>query len=83
MREFTQVIDERLFNVLWRALSERESEMTHAIEQEPDSDESALMSNDLVYLRLSMIDLKKKATEAGFSPSAFSLDDGYIDLADL
>lgn len=83
MREFTQVIDEKLFNVLWRALSERESEMAHAIEQEPDSDESALMSNDLVYLRLSMNDLKKKATEAGFSPSAFSLDDGYIDLADL
>ena len=52
MREFNQVIDEKYFNMLWRALSERESEMSHTIENDPESDESSLLSNDLVYLRL-------------------------------
>jgi hypothetical protein len=83
MREFNQVIDEKYFNMLWRALSEREAEISHTIESEPDSDESALLSNDLVYLRLCMKELEKKAKETNFSKSAFSLDDGYIDLSDL
>ncbi len=83
MREFSQVIDERYFNLLWRALSERESEMAFAIEQEPESDDSALKSNDLVYLRLCKKELEERAKEVGFPPSAFSLDDGYIDLSEL
>jgi hypothetical protein len=83
MREFTQVIDERYFNLLWRALSERESEMACSIDQDPDSDESALMSNDLVYLRLCKRDLEDSAKKAGFSASAFSLDDGCVDLSEL
>ncbi|MBB3059724.1 hypothetical protein [Microbulbifer rhizosphaerae] len=83
MREFTQTIDEKLFNLLWRSLSEREAEISHEIEADLDSDESALLGNDLVYLRLCMKDLEKKAKEARFSESAFSLDDGYIDLSEL
>lgn len=83
MREFNQVIDEKYFNVLWRALSERESEMAFTIEQNPDSDEAALMSNDLVYLRLCKKELEEKAKKAGFSRSVFSLDDGYVDLSEL
>jgi len=83
MREFNQTIDEKYFNMLWRALSERESEMAHSIEQDPDSDESALLSNDLVYIRLCMKDLEEKAKNANFSSSAFSLDDGYLDLSEL
>jgi len=83
MREFNQVIDEKYFNILWRALSERECEMSHSIENDPDSDDSALMSNDLVYLRLCMKELEEKAKNANFSDSAFSLDEGYIDLSEL
>ena len=83
MCEFNQIIDEKYFNLLWRSLSERESEMSHSIENDPDADDSALMSNDLVYLRLCMRELEEKAKNAKFSDSAFSLDDGYIDLSEL
>lgn len=83
MREFTQVIDEKYFNLLWRALSERESELACSIDQDPDSDESALMSNDLVYLRLCKKELEDSAKRSGFSTSVFSLDDGYMDLSEL
>ncbi len=83
MREFNQIIDEKYFNMLWRALSEREAEISHTIESEPESDESALLSNDLVYLRLCMKELQDKAEKAAFSKSAFSLDDGYLDLSEL
>jgi hypothetical protein len=83
MREFTQVIDERYFNLLWRALSERESELACSIDQDPDGDESALISNDLVYLRLCKKELEDSAKKAGFSSAAFALDDGYLDLSDL
>lgn len=38
------------------------------------------MSNDLVYLRLCMKNLEENAK---FSESAFSLDEGYIDLSQL
>lgn len=83
MREFTQAIDERYFNLLWRALSERESELVCSIDQDPGSDESALMSNDLVYLRLCKTELEGKAKKSGFPASVFSLDDGYVDLSEL
>ena len=83
MREFNQTIDEKYFNMLWRALSEREAEISHSIENEPETDESALLSNDLVYLRLCMKDLQSKAEKANFSKSVFNLDDGYLDLSEL
>lgn len=83
MREFNQTIDERYFNMLWRCISERESEMASSIESNPDSDESALLSNELVYLRLCKKELESNAKDANFPASAFSLDDGYIDLSEL
>ncbi len=83
MREFNQTIDEKYFNMLWRTLSEREAEISHTIENEPDTDESTLLSNDLVYLRLCMKDLRNKAEKANFSKSAFNLDSGYLDLSEL
>lgn len=57
MQEFNQTIDEKYFNMLWRALSERVAVISQTIENKPDSDETALMSNDLVYLRCSNSDL--------------------------
>lgn len=83
MREFNQIIDEKYFNMLWRALSKRESEIYHSIDNDPDSDESALMNNDLVYLKLCMKELEEKAKSAKFADSAFSLDDGYVDLQEI
>ena len=83
MRVFNQSIDEKYFNMLWRALSEREAQISHVIENEPHSDESALLSNDLVYLRLCMKDLKNKAEGAKFSNSVFNTDDGYLDLSEM
>ena len=83
MREFNQTIDEKYFNMLWRCLSEREAEMAFSIENDPNSDESALLGNELVYLRLCKKELESKAKKANFSPSAYSLDDGFVDLSEL
>ena len=83
MREFNQTINEKYFNMLWRALSEKESEMAFSIEQNPDAEESALLGNELVYLRLCKNELEEKARKAYFSPSAFSIDDGFVDLSEL
>lgn len=83
MREFNQTIDEKYFNLLWRALYDREAELSHEIENDPESDCAALLSNDLVYLRLCMDELKAKAEAANFSDSAFCVDDGFMDLRDL
>jgi len=83
MREFNQSIDEKYFNMLWRALSERESEMAFTIEQDPDNDESALLGNELVYLRLCKKDLEEKAKKANFYASSFSLDNGFVDISEL
>ena len=83
MREFNQTIDEKYFNMLWRALSEKEAEMAFSIEQDPDSEESALLGNELVYRRLCKSELEEKAKKANFSPSAFSVDDGFVDLSQL
>lgn len=83
MRTFSLDIDEKYFNLLWRSLSEREAELSHAIESDPDSDESALLSNDLVYLRLCMKELREKANQSKFSEKVFSLEEGYIDISEL
>jgi hypothetical protein len=84
MKSFNISVDEKYFNMLWRSLSERESELESNIEQAgPGSDEAALMGNDLVYVRMCMKDLEENAKQADFADSVFSLDDGYIDLADL
>ncbi len=82
MRSFNTTIDEKLFNLLWRSISERESELECNIERSSD-DESALIGNDLVYLRLCKNDLKDKAKTANFSEGVFSLEEDYIDLSEL
>ena len=64
MRMFNKVIDEKYFNLLLRALSEREAEMVSAIDHYPNSDESALLSNDLVYLRLCEKELEDNSRSA-------------------
>lgn len=84
MRSFTMEIDEKLFNLFWRSIIARENEMLDSLSQEDeDSDGVALLSNDIVYLRLCKKELQEKANEAAFSDGAFSLDDNYIDLSKL
>ena len=84
MKQFDLVVNEQLFNVLWRSLSERESELESAIQQAgEDSDEAALLGNDLVYVRLVLKQLKEQAKTHGFSEGVFSVEDDYIDLSKL
>ena len=53
MKFFELKVDEKYFNLLWRVLTERENELEFEIEKsEEDTDEAALLGNELVYLRL-------------------------------
>lgn len=80
----TREIDEKYFNLLWRSIIARENELLDSLSQHAEeSDEAALISNDIVCLRLCKKDLQEKAKKSSFSNSAFSLDDGFIDLANL
>jgi hypothetical protein len=84
MRSFTLEVDEKSFNLLWRSVIARENELLESLSQEDeDSDDAALISNDIVYLRLYKTELKEKAVNASFSDGAFSLDDDYLDLSNL
>jgi len=84
MKSFDINIDEKYFNLLWRSLSERETELEASIGQvDSNADESALLGNELVYLRMCKKDLEENAREAGFSEGVFSLDDDFVDLTDL
>jgi hypothetical protein len=84
MRSFSFDIDEKYFNLLWRSIIARENELLSKLSKEDeDSDEAALIGNDIVFLRLAKKDLQEKAEKAGFSGGAFSLDDGFVDLANL
>ncbi len=77
MRSFNITIDENYFNLLWRALSERENELELDIENS-NSDDAALIGNDLVYLRMCKKELEEKAKQENFFKGAFSVEDGYI-----
>ena len=84
MRTFQLDIDEKFFNFLWRSITCRENELLSKISAEPDdSDEAALLSNDVVYLRLCKKSLEESAKKAVFSNGAFSLEEKFIDLSDL
>ena len=84
MRSFSFNIDEKCFNLLWRSITCRENHLLSKISEEPeDSDEAALLGNDLVYLRLCKKSLEEKATNAVFSESVFLLEENFIDLSDL
>jgi len=84
MKSFDMNIDEKYFNLLWRSLLERESELEANIEPFGiNTDDAVLMGNDLVYLRLCKKELKENAQKANFSEGAFSMDDDYVDLSDL
>jgi len=84
MKSFDITIDEKYFNLLWRSLLERENELESNIEQAgSDSDDAALLGNDLVYLRMCKKELEEKAKLSDFSEGAFSLDENYLDLSDL
>ncbi|MGD8845797.1 MAG: hypothetical protein PVI54_09810 [Desulfobacteraceae bacterium] len=84
MRSFTLEIDEKYFNLLWRSIIARENKLIDTLSQEDeDSDESALISNEIVYLRLCKKELQEKAEKSAFSKGAFSIDDNFIDLANL
>lgn len=82
MRTFDITIDEKYFNLLWRALSERESELEINIENS-NSDDAALIGNDLVYLRLCKKELSENAKKENFSEGVFSLEEAYVDLSEL
>jgi hypothetical protein len=76
--------DEKYFNLIWRALHEREQSLISEIEfAGAESDNAALTANDLIYLRLCKKELAETARATGFSESAFSEDDGYLDLTQL
>jgi hypothetical protein len=84
MRSFTLNIDEKYFNLLWRSITCRENFLLERISNESeDSDEAALLSNDLVYLRLCKKSLEEMAKTAVFSEGAFSLEEKFFDLSDL
>ncbi len=84
MKSIRVDLDEQYFNVLWRGLHARERELTSAIERlGPDSDDAALLSNDLVYLRMCKKDMQRMAWEASFSPGALSCEDEFVDMRDL
>ena len=82
MRSFNITVDEKFFNLLWRSLSERENELEVNIEN-TDSENAALIGNDLVYLRMCKKEIEEKAKKEKFSEGVFSLEDGYIDLSEL
>lgn len=84
MRSFVLEIDEKIINLLWRSLAAREKELLSMSSLDNDqSDEAAIIGNDIVYLRLVKKDLREQAEKAGFSRGAFSLDENFVDLADL
>lgn len=84
MRTFALEIDEKSFNLLWRSVAAREKELLVKISKDnEETDEAALIGNDIVYLRLVKKELQEKAEKAGFSSGSFSLDENFIDLADL
>lgn len=84
MRSFTYEIDEKYFNLLWRSITCRENFILKKIADEPeDSDEAAMLGNDLVYLRLCKKSLEEKAKKSAFSEGSFSLEEEFIDLTDL
>lgn len=84
MRSFHLEINEQNFNLLWRAIHDRENTLVDNLTQEEeDSDNAALLNNDLIYLRLYKNNLEKQARAASFSEGGFSLDDGVLDLAKL
>lgn len=84
MRSFTLDIGEKYFNLLWRSITCRENALLAKISGAPDdSDDAALLANDLVYLRLCKKSLEEKAKKAVFSKGAFSLEEKFIDLTDL
>lgn len=84
MKEFQLTVDEKAFNLLWRSLADRESELQSNIELVGEgSDAAALLGNELVFLRLTKQELEEKASQAGFSKGAFSLEEGHIDLSGL
>jgi hypothetical protein len=84
MRSIDLTVDERLFNLLWRSLSCRETEMLAQIEREgEESDEAALLANEVVYLRMCKKDLEDRARQARFSQGVFSLAEGFIDLSKM
>ena len=78
MRSFNIKIDEKYFNLLWRSIIARENELLDSLSQyDEESDEAALISNDIVYLRLCKKDLQDKAHDSSFSKGAFSLDSDF------
>jgi hypothetical protein len=84
VRTFALQLDEKLFNLLWRSIDARERELLASLSRKSEgSDESALIGNDIVYLRLCKKDLERQARAAAFSDGAFSLEDGDIDLAQM
>ena len=84
MRTFQIEINEKYFNLLWRALSAHEANLLERINGlDADSEEAAMTGNDVVYLRLCKKELEEKARTSGFSKGAFSVDDGQMDLSKL
>jgi len=82
MKHVQLKLDEKAFNLVWRSLNDREAALLKAVENEPSgSDEAALLSNDLVYLRLYKAELEETGQKAKLPVSAFSLENGVIDLS--
>jgi hypothetical protein len=83
MRDLTLTLNDAAFRLVWRALHDREEELLRIAEHgDSDSDEAALASNDLVYLRMWRKNLEEKA-RAVFRDEAFTTSDETIDLSEM
>ncbi len=83
MRELTLTLNDPAFRLIWRALRDREERLLRITERgDSSSDEAALASNDLVYLRMWRKSLEEKA-RAIFREEAFAISDETIDLSKI
>ena len=79
MQKHTFPLDETKFNVIWRALNDREEKLLNVIETgDEESDEVVYASNDIVYLRGLKRWLRDEALTS-FDESVFNTSNDIID----
>lgn len=83
MQELNLKIDSGTFNLIWRSLHARESELLNIVSKHgDDSDEGADALNDIVTLRLYKEELEEQAGEI-FDKNAFILEDVPLEAGTL
>jgi hypothetical protein len=84
MREIGVTLNDKAFNLIWRALHDREAKLLNIVEtaEDEDADDVVMAANDLVYLRMFKEHLEKQGREV-FRENTFSLSDEIVDLSKL